>query len=45
LLEGVAGIPALNLPDGLHPTSAGHQIIAENVWRVLEPLLQSLQGP
>jgi acyl-CoA thioesterase-1 len=45
LLEGVAGIPALNLPDGLHPTSAGHQIIAENVWRVLEPLLQSLQEP
>src|SRR5215510_1580396 len=34
LLEGVAGIPALNLPDGLHPTPAGHQIIAENVWKV-----------
>ena len=45
LLEGVAGIPALNLPDGLHPTPAGHQIIAENVWKVLEPVLQSLQEP
>jgi len=45
LLEGVAGIPALNLPDGLHPTPAGHQIIAENVWKVLEPVLQSLQKP
>jgi acyl-CoA thioesterase I len=45
LLEGVAGIPALNLPDGLHPTPAGHQIIAENVWKVLEPMLQSLQEP
>lgn len=45
LLEGVAGIPALNLPDGLHPTPAGHQIIAENVWKVLAPVLQSLQEP
>jgi acyl-CoA thioesterase-1 len=45
LLEGVAGIPALNLPDGLHPNPAGHRIIAENVWQVLEPILQSLQAP
>ena len=45
LLEGVAGIPALNLPDGLHPTPAGHTIIAENMWKVLEPVLQSLQEP
>jgi acyl-CoA thioesterase-1 len=43
LLEGVGGIPALNLPDGIHPNPAGHQIIAENVWQVLEPVLQSLQ--
>jgi acyl-CoA thioesterase-1 len=42
LLEGVAGIPALNLPDGIHPNPAGHKIIAEHVWQVLEPLLQSL---
>jgi acyl-CoA thioesterase-1 len=45
LLEGVGGVPALNLPDGIHPNPAGHQIIAENVWKVLEPLLQSLQEP
>jgi acyl-CoA thioesterase-1 len=45
LLEGVAGIPALNLPDGIHPNPAGHKIIAENVWQVLEPILQSLQVP
>ena len=45
LLEGVGGMPALNLPDGIHPNPAGHQIIAENVWKVLEPLLQSLQEP
>lgn len=45
LLEGVGGVSALNLPDGIHPNPAGHQIIAENVWKVLEPLLQSLQEP
>ncbi len=39
LLEGVAGIPGLNQPDGIHPTAAGHEIVAENVWRCLEPLL------
>ena len=38
LLEGVAGDPSLNLPDGIHPNAAGHRILAENVWRVLEPL-------
>jgi acyl-CoA thioesterase I len=43
LLEGVGGRPELNLPDGIHPTPEGHKIIAENVWRVLLPLLKSLQ--
>ena len=37
LLEGVAGDPSLNLPDGIHPNAAGQKILAENVWRVLEP--------
>jgi len=36
LLEGVAGEPELNLPDGIHPTAKGHQIVAENVWDVLK---------
>jgi acyl-CoA thioesterase I len=36
LLEGVAGDPSLNLPDGIHPNTAGQRILAENVWRVLE---------
>ena len=31
LLEGVAGDPALNLPDGIHPNEAGHRIIAVRV--------------
>lgn len=40
LLEDVAGIPKRNMPDGIHPTAEGHRIIAGNVWKVLEPLLQ-----
>lgn len=39
LLEGVGGVPELNLPDGIHPTAEGHKIVAETVWRVLQPLL------
>ncbi len=39
LLEGVGGHLDLNQPDHIHPTPAGHKIVAENVWRILEPLL------
>ena len=39
LLEGVGGIPELNLADGIHPTVNGHAIIAESVWEVLKPVL------
>ncbi len=42
LLEGVAGDPSLNLPDGIHPNAAGHRILAENVWRVLEPIAREV---
>lgn len=42
LLEGVGGVPELNLPDGIHPTAAGHRIVAQNVWKVLRPVLQPL---
>ena len=43
ILEGVGGIAELNLPDGIHPTAAGHAIMAENVWKVLEPILEDLR--
>jgi len=36
LLEGVAGVDSLNQGDGIHPTEAGHRIVAEHVWRILE---------
>jgi acyl-CoA thioesterase-1 len=40
LLEGVGGIRALNQQDLIHPSAAGHRIIAELVWRTLEPILR-----
>lgn len=39
LLEGVAGNATLNQPDGIHPTAAGQERVAENVWKALRPLL------
>jgi acyl-CoA thioesterase I len=42
LLDGVAGDPSLNLPDGLHPNAAGQKILAENLWRVLEPIAREI---
>jgi acyl-CoA thioesterase-1 len=44
LLQGVAGDPSLNLPDGIHPNAAGQKILAENVWRVLEPITREVGG-
>jgi acyl-CoA thioesterase-1 len=43
LLEGVAGHPDLNQTDGIHPTAAGARIVADNVWRVLEPVLRRIK--
>ena len=40
-LKGVMDVPELNLPDGLHPNAKGQQIIAENVWRILGPMVLS----
>jgi acyl-CoA thioesterase-1 len=39
LLDGVAGDPGLNQPDGIHPTAEGQGRVAENVWKALRPLL------
>lgn len=41
LLEGVGGKPEWNLPDLIHPTGAGHERVASNVWMVLRPVLES----
>ena len=42
LLEDVVGDPKLNLPDGIHPNAAGHKILVENIWRVLEPIAREM---
>jgi len=39
LLQDVAGNEKLNLGDGIHPNPEGHRIVAENVAKVIEPLL------
>jgi acyl-CoA thioesterase I len=40
LLDGIAADPRLNQPDGIHPTAAGQQLIADRLWPYLRPLLQ-----
>lgn len=45
LLEGVAGDPRLNLPDGIHPAAEGHVRLAQNVLPHLLPMLDELARP
>jgi acyl-CoA thioesterase-1 len=40
LLEGVAGQPQLNQPDGVHPTAEGARAIADHMWPILQPMLK-----
>jgi acyl-CoA thioesterase-1 len=40
LLQGVGGDRDLNQQDMIHPTAAGHRIVADLVWRTLEPILR-----
>jgi len=42
ILEGVGGEPELNFADGIHPNAKGQEIVAANVWKVLEPVLRSM---
>jgi len=44
LLQGVAGLPGLNQPDGIHPTAEGARIVAENVWAVIKPIVEQQRG-
>jgi acyl-CoA thioesterase I len=41
LLDGVAGVPRLNQPDGVHPTPEGQRRLADTVWKHLRPMLGS----
>ena len=40
VLENVGGKPELNQADRIHPTPAGHEIVAQNIWPVLKALLK-----
>lgn len=42
LLTDVAGKRELNQGDGIHPNNRGERIVAENVWRGLRPVLDSI---
>lgn len=44
LLENVGGIPELNLADGIHPNEEGHKIVAENVWTILQEVVEKGEG-
>jgi acyl-CoA thioesterase-1 len=40
LLEGVGGLREYNQPDLIHPNPTGHKIVADVVWKTIEPLLK-----
>lgn len=42
LLDGVAGVSRYNQADGIHPNVAGERIVAENIWRALQPVVTQL---
>jgi acyl-CoA thioesterase-1 len=42
LLDGVARVDGMMQADGIHPTRAGHRVMAETTWRYLEPELREL---
>ena len=44
-MEGVGGDPELMLPDGLHPSRRGHEVLADSVRPALEELLDELPAP
>ena len=39
LLDGVAGTPRLNQPDGIHPTAEGYRLVVDHLWPHVSPLL------
>ncbi len=40
LLEGVAGFPEFNLPDGIHPNEKGQAKVADNILKILSEKLK-----
>ncbi len=44
LLNKVAGITLLNQADGVHPNEKGEAIVADNVWRAIEPVVRQVSS-
>ena len=44
-LDGVAGTPALNLSDGMHPTSEGVDVIVSRILPDVEALIAEITAP
>jgi acyl-CoA thioesterase-1 len=44
LLDKVAGNPALNQGDGIHPNIEGTAIVADTVWNKLRPMVDALSA-
>jgi acyl-CoA thioesterase-1 len=44
LLEGVATIRTLNTADGIHPNEKGHEIMAKNIYPVVEKAIKELKA-
>lgn len=44
LLDKVAGNPALNQGDGIHPNIEGTAIVADTVWHKLRPMVDALSA-
>jgi acyl-CoA thioesterase-1 len=44
ILNDIAGSDSLMQDDGIHPTAAGHRLVAQRVWDNLRPLLEEMQA-
>ena len=42
-LDGVGGVPEMNLADGMHPTPEGHERLAKNIRRPLASMLSEVR--
>lgn len=42
LLDGVAGVPHLNLNDGFHPSAEGYRVVTHKMWPRLRQLMLQL---
>ena len=44
LLDKVAGLPHLNLGDGIHPNEQGARVVSETMWQAMKPVLEQVSA-